>query len=94
MPRPFSERVNMHLQIQLPTSTGQLITQAIEAFEFTKNFDPRHPGPAAAFPEFLETFDKERELKRLLVLTGFLANGANVGIQIDREIVAAFGGLK
>ena len=65
----------MQQQIQLPTSTAQLGAQLMRHLLFTIDFDVNHPGPAAAFPEFLATFDKEAEVQRLLDLATALDSG-------------------
>lgn len=79
--------------IQLPTSTALLLDQLFRAYQFTKHFDPRHPGPTAVYPEFLAKFDKEAELDRLSFMAEALANGANVAIHVDQEIVDALHGV-
>lgn len=80
--------------IQLPTSTGLLLDQTFRAYKFTKHFDVNHPGPAEYFPRFLATFNKEAELERLSWLAAHLANGADVGIYVDEDIVDALKGLR
>ena len=61
--------------IQLPTSTDQLLDQLFVHYNFTKNFDVKHPGPAAHYPQFLATFDKEAELDRLADIADVLSAG-------------------
>ena len=61
--------------IQLPTSTNQLLDQVFRQYKFTKAFDVKHPGPAAHYPQFLATFNKEAELDRLADIAEALASG-------------------
>lgn len=64
--------------IQLPTSSEQLLTQLFRQYKFTKEFDVKNPGPAAHFPEFLATFNKEAELDRLANMAEQLMLGVKV----------------